>query len=150
MFAAAERATRAATLIDLEALVNASGQGTALSPSEAGTIAAGFTKAPSADESLPALLRILSGYEDSELDRAAVSVLEAALAAPRIPFWVPDVIARIVARSGRRDWGSSIWQRHLENGTLRDLWPSVAGDLHLSGIPPARVRIEGALRAGPD
>ncbi len=102
----------------------------------------GFAGAPSADESLPALLRLLSSYSDAELDRTVVSVLESAMAAPRIPFRVPEVIGQVVARSGWRDWGAAIWVRYLEDRTLREVWPAVARDLHLSGIPPAKVRVE--------
>ncbi|MDQ2871390.1 MAG: hypothetical protein M3S32_11640 [Acidobacteriota bacterium] len=141
--ASADRNLRAMTLFELEVLVGASGEEGALTASEAGAIAAGFTGAPAANESLPALLRLLSSYRDADLDRTVVSVIQAALAAPRVPYWLPEVIGQIVARAGWRDWGAAIWQRHLEDGTLRDLWPAVARDLHLSGIPAAKVTVEG-------
>lgn len=117
-----------------------------MTASEAQAIASGFAGAPSADESLPALLRLLSSYSDAELDRTVVSVLEAAMAAPRIPFWVPEVIGQVVARSGWRDWGAAIWVRYLEDRTLREVWPAVA---ETCICPVFRRRRSGSKRESP-
>ncbi len=141
--AASEPSARGIALKDLAAETETSGASAALAPSEAQRIARGFIRAPAADGLLPVLLRLLSGYEDAALDAAVVSVIEAGLAAPEVPRWIPEVIRQIVVRSGWRDWGAAIWERHRAAGTLTSLWPAVARDLGLPSTGPARVRLEG-------
>jgi hypothetical protein len=107
-------------------------------------IAAAFTRDPGADSSVPELMSLLSGIEDDGFDRAVVSVIEAAVDAPQIPYWVPDAIRHLVVRYGRRDWGSEVWQRDLREGKLKEYWPAIARDLGLPAVAPARVPIDAS------
>jgi hypothetical protein len=115
-----------------------------LSEEELQTIADGFVRDPSMDWSVPALLDLLSGYEDDAFDRAVISVIEAGVEAPQIPAWVPEAIRRLIARSGWRDWDTAVWEQHRADGTLREIWPTVAKELGLPSVPPAVLRIDGA------
>jgi hypothetical protein len=148
--AAGLRTTRADALEDLRLLVERpeseeSVPGTSrLSEEELRTIADGFVGEPSADWSVPALLELLSGYEDDAFDRAVISVIEAGVNAPRIPSWVPEAVRRLIVRSGWRDWGVGIWERHRADGTLKEIWPAVAKELGLPSVPPAVLPIDRA------
>jgi hypothetical protein len=144
--AAAVRETRQDAIVDLRILLAASGQdgeasATApepLSVSEQRAIAESFVRDPGADAAaVPALMSLLSGFEDESFDRALVAVIAAGVAAPRIPGWVPEAIRELVVRRGWRDWGSVIWERSVDDGTLREMWPAVARDLKLPTVSPA-------------
>ena len=146
--AAAVRETRQEAMTDLRILLAASGQeseGSAssqerLSASEQGAIAASFVRDPGADAAaVPSLMSLLSGFEDEAFDRALVSVIAAGVAAPRIPGWVPEAVRQLVVRRGWRDWGTAIWQRSADDGTLKEMWPAVARDLKLPAVAPARL-----------
>ena len=145
--AAAVRETRRDAIADLRILLAASGQegeGSVSTPgplsvSEQRTIAESFVGDPGADAAaVPALMSLLSGLEDESFDRALVAVISAGVAAPRIPGWVPEAVRQLVVRRGWRDWGSAIWQRSVDDGTLKEMWPAVARDLRLPSVPPAR------------
>jgi hypothetical protein len=143
--------TRRDAIDDLRILLAARGQdgeGSASSPqplsgSEQRTIAESFVRDPGADAAaVPALMSLLSGYEDESFDRALVSVIAAGVAAPRIPGWVPEAVRQLVVRRGWRDWGSVMWQRSVDDGTLKEMWPAVARDLKLPSVPPARLQTD--------
>lgn len=148
--AAGLRAAREVAILDLQQIIQRSESDESapakarLSQGELRTIADGFVRNPSADSSVPALLELLSGYEDDEFDRAVISVIEAGVAAPRIPWWIPEAIRHLIVRSGWHDWGAGIWERHRAEGSLREIWPAVAKDLQLPSAPPAPLRIDGA------
>ena len=133
------RSTRPFALEDLEQLLaipRDPPQGelheSGLSEAEQRSIASGFVRDPIGDGSLPALLGLLDGFDDADLDRAVVSVIDAAFEAPETPWWVPEAIRFLIARRGWRDWGSEMWRRDLEGGELRQRWPLTRKDLHLS------------------
>lgn len=148
--AAGLRAAREVAILDLQQIIQRSESDESapakarLSQGELRTIADGFVRNPSADSSVPALLEFLSGYEDGEFDRAVISVIEAGVAAPRIPWWIPEAIRHLIVRSGWHDWGAGIWERHRAEGDLKEIWPAVAKDLQLPSVPPASLRIDGA------
>ena len=108
--------------------------------SEQRAIAESFVRDPGADAAaVPALMSLLSGLEDETFDRALVSVIAAGVAAARIPGWVPEAVRLLVVRRGWRDWGTAIWQRSVDDGTLKEMWPAVARDLKLPEVLPARL-----------
>jgi hypothetical protein len=113
-----------------------------LSENELRSIADAFTANPAADSSVPVLMDLLRRFEDEGFDRAVISVIEAGVAAVRIPYWVPEAIGQLVARRGWRDWGAEIWRRHVTDGTLKGIWPAVARDLQLPAVAPARGPVE--------
>ena len=106
--------------------------------SEQRAIAESFVRNPGADAAaVPELMSLLSGLEDESFDRALVAVISAGVAAPRIAGWVPEAVRQLVVRRGWRDWGSVIWQRSVDDGTLKEMWPAVARDLKLPAVAPA-------------
>ena len=102
-----------------------------LSETEQRALADSFIRDPSGDESVPILMSLLTGFEDVNFDRALVSVIEEAFAAPQIPGWTPDAIRYLIIRRGFRDWGAEIWRQDLESGDLKQRWPLLVKDLHL-------------------
>ena len=144
--AASFGATRFDSLVDLQA-ARAPKQGpegeasaSGLSDSEKRSIAAGFVRDPRPDLSLVLLLSALMGFQDEDLDRTLVAMVDTAVAAPLIPYWVPEAIRFLVASHGGRDWGSAIYERDLESGELKARWPRIAKDLQLSVGSAAALR----------
>jgi hypothetical protein len=87
---------------------------------------------------VPLLMSVLSGFQDSELDRVLVSVIDSAVKAPESPWWLPEAIRLLVVRRGWHDWGSEMWRRDLASGDLKKEWTLVARDLGLPIASPAR------------
>jgi hypothetical protein len=112
-----------------------------LTAEEQRTLAGIFTADPLADSTLPAIIGLLNGLEDEDFDRAVVSVIEAGVAAEKVPYWIPEAIREVIARRGWRDWGSALWHRYAAEGTLKDVWPAVARDLQLPAASPAALPI---------
>src|SRR5262249_59329765 len=100
-----------------------------LSEAEQRGLADGFTRDPRGDESVPILMRLVSGLDDPNLDEAFASIIGAAIEAAKIPDWTPDAIRYLIVRRGFRDWGAEIWRQDLDSGNLKQRWLLLRKDL---------------------
>ncbi len=130
-----------------------------LTEAELARLADAFAREPALDSSDLRMLKLLEGYADLEVDRAAASVVEAGLLERPIPAWVPAMVAATLrrygdsfeARIGRDDVdsrGRPIYTGEGEN-TLPTIWEVARRELGIPQVAPAAAP-ERAGRPGSD
>ena len=128
-----------------------------LSNDDLARLAAGFSREPSVDESDLEMLRLLAGYADPEVDRAAAATIEAGLLLRPIPWWVTAMVAEVLKRFGDRledrigrddrdPRGRPIYTGEGEN-TLPTIWEVARRELGIPQVPPA---VPPVRKADPD
>jgi hypothetical protein len=135
-----------------------------LSARELDRLARGFVREPSFDNALPMALSLFSGYASREVDRAAVSVIEALLARNTFPWWTREAMAQVLARYAdpaararvgldEPDCEEPLGCTRIDPPALPGIWREARRDLGIPDVPPAQIpvrRVRGVGGETPD
>jgi hypothetical protein len=135
-----------------------------LSSRELDRLARGFVREPSFDNTLPMALSLFSGYASREVDRAAVSVIEALLARNTFPWWTREAMAQVLARYADPDARARVGLdepdceeplgcTRIDPPALPGIWREARRQLGIPDVAPARIptrRVPGVGGETPD
>jgi hypothetical protein len=118
-----------------------------LTDSQRSRLAAAFVRSPRVGFTDFAMLRLLRGRTDPQVDRTAASVVEAGLQREPIPDWVVPLVEEVLWRHGDdlkrrigREEDDAFWPFYLrgDDGALATIWESARHELGIPIVAPAQ------------
>lgn len=101
------------------------------------------------------MLRILAGYSDPKVDKAAASAIEGWMGQKKLPYWIDQALQLVLERFGDRQAAKKIGALRkgccdLDQDGLRALWRSAERDLGIPKVVPLKIAHRKVRGVGPD